>query len=168
MCLGENGCELISMGIIDEKWELTDRDPSQPEWEAVENKELEARRMEIYAAQIDRMDRGIGQLIKTLKAYGQLENTMILFLSDNGGCAEKLEEDSETWLIKDLLATKTTWDGKEVKFGNDPSILTGGEETYQSYGVAWANLSNTPFRLYKHWVHEGGISTPLLFTGRIG
>ena len=49
-----------------------------------------------------------------------------------------------------------------MHFGNDPARMPGPENTYQSYGTAWANLSNTPFRLYKHWIHEGGISTPLI------
>jgi arylsulfatase len=60
------------------------------------------------------------------------------------------------------IAPPTTRDGRPVQRGNDPSVMPGSEETYQSYGIPWANLSNTPFREYKHWVHEGGISTPLI------
>jgi arylsulfatase len=55
-----------------------------------------------------------------------------------------------------------TRDGREVRFGNSPEIYPGGEDTYSSYGIPWANVSNTPFRLYKHWVHEGGIATPFI------
>ncbi len=58
--------------------------------------------------------------------------------------------------------TLTTRDGGDIRFGNDPTIIPGGEDTYASYGIPWANLSNTPFRLYKHWVHEGGIATPFI------
>jgi len=60
------------------------------------------------------------------------------------------------------IATSLTSDGQPVYHGNDPNIMPGPETTYQSYGIPWANLSNTPFREYKHWVHEGGISTPLI------
>src|SRR5699024_9209427 len=60
------------------------------------------------------------------------------------------------------IAKSQTRSGEDVNFGNDPTIMPGPENTYQSYGTAWANLSNSPFRLYKHWVHEGGIATPLI------
>ncbi|GIS68321.1 MAG: hypothetical protein CM1200mP7_2700 [Chloroflexota bacterium] len=55
-----------------------------------------------------------------------------------------------------------TFDGKPVKVGNDPSINPGPDDTYSSYDVGWANVSNTPFRMYKRWLHEGGISTPFI------
>ena len=61
-----------------------------------------------------------------------------------------------------MIAQYRTRDGRPVKIGNDPSIMPGAEDTYQSYGIPWANLSNTPFRLYKHFTHEGGIATPLI------
>lgn len=155
---------LIEMGIIDPSWRLTERDPSQPEWEKAENKEWLLHCMEVYAAQIDSMDKGIGRILGTLDEFKQLENTIIIFLSDNGACAEDIPENVsvDDLVNKLLIARSHTRDGREVRFGNDPTIMPGPEDTYQSYGVAWANLSNTPFRLYKHWVHEGGISTPLI------
>ncbi len=61
-----------------------------------------------------------------------------------------------------MIARRTTRSGEPVHFGNDVHRMPGPENTYQSYGTAWANLSNAPFRLYKHWIHEGGISTPLI------
>ena len=61
-----------------------------------------------------------------------------------------------------MIAKAKTRKGEPVRLGNDPSLMPGGEDTYQSYGTAWANLSNTPFRLYKHWIHEGGIATPFI------
>ena len=154
---------LIDMGIIDSSWELSDRDPTQPEWEKVENKEWLLRCMEVYAAQIDRMDQGIGRIIRSLEETGQLENTVIIFLSDNGACAEDIPPHATGKELVDLhIAKLKTRKGEEIKFGNHPDTMPGPENTYQSYGQAWANLSNTPFRFYKHWVHEGGIATPFI------
>jgi len=150
-------------GIVD--CDLSGRDPAVPPWEDVPDKDWQARRMEVYAAQLDRMDQGIGRVIDALRETGQFENTLILFLSDNGGCAEGLPADPAWWEEKvreEHIATLRTRDGRPVRFGNTPDITPGGEETYSSYGVEWANLSNAPFRLYKHWVHEGGIATPLI------
>jgi len=160
----ERLARLVEMGIISENWLLTDRDPRVPAWEDAEHKEWEARRMEVYAAQIDRMDQGIGRIIQTLKDTGQWENMLIVFLADNGGCAEEINtgmgERAQQGGVP--CATALTSDGRPVRFGNDPADLPGAEDTYQSYGVPWANVSNTPFRLYKHWVHEGGIATPFI------
>jgi arylsulfatase A-like enzyme len=97
-------------------------------------------RMEVYAAQIDRMDQGIGRIIDLLKANDELNNTIIIFLSDNGGCAEGQGKDFDSDTIQDI----------------------GGKTFNQSYRRHWANMSNTPFRLYKSSNHEGGISTPLI------
>jgi arylsulfatase len=155
---------MVDMGIIDSSWQLSDRDPTQPKWEDAKDKEWRLRCMEVYAAQIDRMDQGIGRIIQSLKDTGQLNNTLIIFLSDNGACAEDIPPDvTEEELVNNLqLARSRTRNGKKVQFGNQPDIIPGPEDTYQSYETAWANLSNTPFRFYKHWVHEGGIATPLI------
>jgi arylsulfatase len=152
---------MTEMGLIDPQWRLTPRDPTQPPWVEAEHKAWQCRRMEVYAAQIDRMDQGIGRIVQALEDTGQMDNTLVLFLADNGGCAEEI---STSWgqNLRGRIAQKTTRDGRPVQYGNDPSVMPGGEETYQSYGVPWANLSNTPFREYKHWVHEGGIATPLI------
>ena len=157
---------MIDMGIIHEDWKLSERDPSVCPWEQAEHKQWQARRMEVYAAQIDRMDQGIGRIIDTLKDTGQFDNTLIVFLADNGGCAEELGS-GDSWIMKLLqrppyVGTLETRDGRRVRFGNTPDIIPGGEDTYSSYGVPWANVSNTPFRFYKHWVHEGGIATPFI------
>jgi arylsulfatase A-like enzyme len=121
--------------------------------------------MEVYAAQIDRMDQGIGRILAALEQTGQMENTLVIFMADNGACAEDIPEGVPVdELVNNLMIARShTRDGAEVRFGNKPDIMPGPEDTYQSYGTAWANLSNTPFRLYKHWIHEGGISTPLIF-----
>jgi arylsulfatase len=143
------------------------------DWASVSNKQWEARCMEVYAAQIDSMDQGIGELVSVLKKTGQLENTVLFFLQDNGGCAESIgRSGSTTRAAKPTLSPlapdfpmegaqpKQTRDGWPVLGGSE--IMPGPRDSFISYGKAWANVSNTPFREYKHWVHEGGISTPLI------
>ena len=156
---------LVEMGIIDPAWKLTGRDPSQPPWEDARHKAWLLRCMEVYAAQVDRMDQGIGRILRALEDTGRFDDTLIIFLSDNGACAEDIPENvtAEQMVNELMLARSHTRDGEEVAFGNMPDLMPGAESTYQSYGVAWANMSNTPFRLYKHWTHEGGVSTPVIF-----
>jgi arylsulfatase len=149
---------MIDAGIVDRRWRLTARDPRVPAWSSAPDKEWQQRRMEVYAAQIDRMDQSIGRILDKLKQTGAEENTLILFLADNGGCAEELAGRGP---LPRHIPEKTR-DGRPVRRGNDPQIMPGPDDTYQSYGIGWANASNTPFRLYKHWVHEGGIATPLI------
>ncbi len=161
---------LRAMGICPQDWQLS---PTAGDWAAVENKEWELRCMEVYAAMIDRMDQGIGRIIAQLKNTQQLDNTLILFLQDNGGCAEPMGRehpaDDPTAAPAPLgpndLQTKVwppmqTRDGRWLRRG--PGVMPGPEDTYIAYGKGWANVSNTPFREYKHWVHEGGIGTPLI------
>ncbi len=152
---------MIDIGLIRPDWPMSDRDVTVPPWEDAPHKEWEARRMEVYAAQLDRMDQGIGRILQTLEETGQMENTLIVFLADNGGCAEEMDENSLDF-FGGRSATLTTRDGKRVRCGNRPEVVPGPEDTYASYGTSWANVSNTPFRYYKHWVHEGGIATPLI------
>jgi len=148
---------MVKMNLINPNWKLTARDPRVQPWEQVADKAWQARRMEVYAAQIDRVDQGIGRIVSALKKTGRFDNTLIMFLADNGGCAEEI---GRKWGA--LHIPRRTRDGRPIQKGNNPSVMPGPEETYQSYGVPWANASNTPFRLYKHWVHEGGIATPLI------
>lgn len=156
---------LRESGLLADAVKESERDAEELAWEHAEHKAWEARRMEIYAAQLHRMDQGIGEILKTLEESEQLENTLVLFMSDNGACAEVLPLDgsAEAFIKRrpDLERLKPR-NGLELRVGNDPSIVPGPEDTYVSYGRAWANLSNTPFRLYKRWTHEGGISTPLI------
>jgi arylsulfatase len=154
-----------AMGIIDDRWKLTQRDSRVPPWEDAEHKAWQLRRMEVYAAQIEAMDRGIGRIVEELERQGILEQTLIFFLSDNGGCAEELN--TQGWYDyilrgKDHIGREFTLDGRPVRVGNHPTIMPGPYDTYQSYGIPWANLSNTPFRLYKTHVHTGGVATPLV------
>ena len=147
----------IKMGLVDAKWGITPRDEEVPAWKDAPDREWHQRRMEVYAAQIDRMDRNVGNILDTLHRTGQDQNTLILFMADNGACAENLAEGK-----LNNNCPKQTRDGRPMRSGNAPSIMPGGEDTFASYGIAWANASNTPFRRYKHWVHEGGIATPLI------
>jgi arylsulfatase len=149
---------MVKMGLISGRWKLTERDENVPPWEQAENKKWNARRMEVYAAQVDIMDKGIGRIVEALERNGKLENTLILFLADNGGCAEDFQANSK-WLKRYRGKDRA---GRTIQMGNDPDVMPGPENTFQSYATPWANASNTPFRLYKHWVHEGGIATPLI------
>ena len=150
----------------------TSLSPQSDDWAAVEDKAWEARCKEVYAAMVETMDAGIGRVVAQLKAAGKLDNTVILFLQDNGACAEKIGRAAEGEppgplkpLGRDGLQTRVqppmqTRDGRPVRTG--PGVLPGPADTYVAYGRGWANVSNTPFREYKHWTHEGGISTPLI------
>jgi arylsulfatase A-like enzyme len=150
-------------GLLDADAELSERDPGVPAWDGVDGQQWWTRRMRVYAAQVDRMDRGIGAILAELERLALIEETIIVFLSDNGACAEELPiGDPERFATRREIIPGQTRDGRPIRLGNRPEIVPGAEDTYCSYGRAWANLSNTPFRLYKRWVHEGGIASPLI------
>lgn len=140
---------LIEEGLIDADLQLSPRDPDVPPWEDAEHKSWEARRMAVYAAQVDSMDQGIGDLVDALRRRGRFDNTLILFLSDNGASDE-------------VIQGRNTRHGNFPRGGTNPAIMPGPADTYASYGKPWANVSNTPFRRYKKWTHEGGVATPLI------
>ena len=149
--------EMLSRGVLQHHWNISPRDPGAPAWSDVAHRDWEASRMAVYAAMVDRMDQSIGRVVETLKRLGQYEDTVIMFLSDNGGCAEFMAEDGWAKFMPDVHN-----DGRRIEMGNRPSLRPGGPLTYMSYDLPWANVSNAPFRSFKHWVHEGGISTPLV------
>ncbi|MCY3487239.1 MAG: arylsulfatase [Bacteroidetes bacterium] len=128
------------LGVIDETYAFSSRPARLPAWQDMIDRKDWALRMSVYAAMVDRMDQGIGRVIDQLRSMDALDNTLVIFLSDNGGCAESV-------------------DGRRL---HDPSTHAGERGSYLAYEEAWANASNTPFRLYKQWVHEGGIATPLI------
>lgn len=136
-----------------------------PDWEDTKS-EWEIERMSVYAAQVESLDRGVGRILDALSASGIDEDTLVVFLSDNGGCAEELEPGVA--FFPPTICPRETRDGAPVVFGNDPAVMPGGEDTYQSYGKNWATVSNTPFRMWKRWVHEGGISTPFIVSWPAG
>jgi arylsulfatase len=156
---------MLASGIVDPRWALTERDASVPAWEDAPHREWQLRRMEVYAAQVEAMDRAIGRLTSLLERRGVLDDTLILFLSDNGGCAEEIN--TQGWYDyilrgRERVSRESTLDGRPIQVGNDPDVMPGPYDTYQSYGVPWANVSNTPFRLYKSFAHAGGVATPLI------
>lgn len=158
------------LGVIDPGWVIS---PTAGDWDAVRDKTWEARCMEVYAAQVDCLDQGVGRIVDALKKNGQFDNTLLLFLQDNGGCAEdigregKAERSGNPSLpVISAEALRTEVIPKQTREGfpilNGKAVLPGPADTYISYGEGWANVSNTPFRLYKHFDHEGGVSTPLI------
>ncbi len=154
--------QMVATGIISAEWANTPRDPAIPPWDdlSAEDKAWYARCMEVYAAQVDVMDQGVGRIIRCLEELGELDNTLIFFLSDNGGCNEEIRPHPEPGAT--IIPNAWTREKTPIPVGNHKQITPGGENTFQTY-THWANLSNAPFRLYKSWVHEGGIATPMIF-----
>jgi arylsulfatase A-like enzyme len=139
--------KMKQLGLLKAEWAPS---PQTGDWSKVQRQDWEARCMEVYAAMIDNMDQGIGRLLAALRANGQFENTLILYLQDNGACAENPGRSPPA-------------KGKKKEEGRKGfPAMPGPGDTWIAYGEGWANVSNTPFRLYKHYVHEGGISTPLI------
>jgi len=130
----------LEMGIIDKSWPISPRDAQVSQWNKVDpkRKDVMDNIMAVYAGVVDHMDRAVGRLVAALKQRGALDNTLILFLSDNGGNAE-----AGPW-------------------GRSGGKDLGSAQSAVWCGQSWANAENTPFRYYKHFVHEGGISSPLI------
>jgi arylsulfatase len=133
---------LKTLGIIDSSW---DNAPHEgPTWDSIpeDQKKLQDLRMAAYAACVDSIDQNIGILKNKLKAVNRFDDTLIFFLTDNGACAE----------------------GGTLGKGTEAQFFDRDGNTYGTlrYGRVWANASSTPFRRYKHWVHEGGMATPMV------
>jgi len=111
-------------------------------WDSLSETEqrFQAEKMAIHAAMVDRMDREIGRVLEQIKAMGDRQNTIVLFVSDNGASAELIVRGD----------------------GHDRSAPMGSGDTYLCLGPGWSTASNTPFRLHKSWVHEGGTASPLI------
>lgn len=138
----ERIARMKTMGVIGENEKPSSRDKEIPAWESVPAKDRDdlILKMAVYAAQIDRMDQGIGRVVEALKQAGIYDDTLILFMSDNGGCHE----------------------GGLFGFERQPGGTVGDDSSFASYGQCWAWLSNTIFRLYKSWMHGGGVNSPLI------
>ncbi|WP_420458221.1 arylsulfatase [Neolewinella sp.] len=132
--------QMQSLGVIDTTYTLPPMDEDTPAWQAVRDSHDWQRRMEVYAGMVSRMDAGIGRLVEALEASGQLNNTLLFFLSDNGGSPEVI-------------------DGRGLHRAGTP---IGQPGSYLAYDRPWSQLSNVPYRKYKAWVDEGGIATPLI------
>lgn len=133
---------MIQQGLIDPAWKMSPADAR--DWDALtdlQKVEMD-QRMAVYAAMVERMDWNLGRVIEHLKQRGDLDNTVVLFLSDNGACHEGGMLGGD--MRKDLRGP------------------TGTVDSYRTYGRSWSNVGNTPFRKHKHWMHEGGIATPLI------
>ncbi|MEM1443709.1 MAG: sulfatase-like hydrolase/transferase, partial [Verrucomicrobiota bacterium] len=130
----------IELGLIDTSWALSPKTKGIPDWDSLDEKKQDEMdlKMAVYAAMVDRVDQNIGKLVAGLKENGTFENTLILFLSDNGACQE----------------------GGMLGRGEFYNIERRNQQDANSYGEAWANAGSTPFRYYKHFAHEGGSATP--------
>ena len=127
---------MVEMGLIEARWVLSARDPDALPWDEIEDKDAWDLKMAVYAAMVDSLDQNIGRLMAKIRELGKEENTLVLVLSDNGASDE------------DRTST--------------PDIPPGTMDSYHSANLPWGNLSNTPFRKFKRWNHEGGIATPLI------
>jgi arylsulfatase A-like enzyme len=136
------------LGIVDGRWPLSPRDPMAKAWTDVPQADRAEwdLRMAVYSAMIDCMDRGIGRVLDAIRSSGAEDNTVVMFLSDNGASAEFLD----------------TWPNPAR--GHKPGSITGTRDSHRCLEVGWANAANTPFREHKMWVHEGGISTPFIIS----
>jgi arylsulfatase len=151
--------KLKELGLIESEWDCSPRDGHSFPWDDASHEDWEDARMATYAAMIDVMDQGIGRIVETLERKDMLDDTMIIFLSDNGGCAEFLKENGDEGSWPEFYSGVSS-DGTQTIVGNNPERMPGGRDSFMSYDLPWANASNTPFRLFKSWVHEGGIATP--------
>ena len=150
-------------GVLAPEVRLSDPDPVRPAWADAPHRAWQVRRMQVYAAQVERMDRGIGRIVAALEAAAALDDTIVVFLSDNGASPEELPlVPLERFRLRADILRERTRAGAPVAIGNDPELPPGPEATFQSYGRAWANVSNTPFRRYKRWAHEGGVCAPFI------
>jgi arylsulfatase len=136
---------MVAAGIVDAQWPLTPRDEIVPDWNSLSDsqRQEEDLLMAVYAAMVHRLDRGVGKVLDELDRLNVSDNTIVMFLSDNGGCP---------WAAN-----------------RKPETIPGPADSTRSYDTEWANVSNTPFRLYKQYSHEGGISTPYIvrWPGRV-
>ena len=140
----------LQLGLFHPSVQLSELDKDVPAWESLSQQEKENwdEKMAVYCAMIDRMDQNIGKLRMKLKELGEDENTVIMFLSDNGGSNETI---TNTGFKPEILEAN-------FKPASDPTSFT-------AYGIGGANISNTPFRSFKHWEYEGGTATPFIAYG---
>lgn len=150
--------KMTKLGLIDPaKTKLSERWQADLSWEANPDKAWDAQAMAVHAAMIDRMDQGIGRILKTLRETGQLDNTLILFLSDNGASPENCAAYGPGF-----DRPSETRDGRKIVYDLKKQIMPGPQTTYASIGQRWANVANTPYQYWKAESYEGGVHTPLV------
>lgn len=155
------------MGVLPPDAVLPEKNEQCCDWADEPQKEWQQRRMEVYAAMVEQMDAGVGELVAELRRKGVEDNTLIIFLSDNGASNEGHIDNTveRTGAHRgDPMIPDSTRDGRPVRSGDIPGLMPGPDDTYGSYGPQWAHLSSTPFRGYKSWMHEGGICTPMILS----
>ena len=152
------------LGLLPEDAMPAVRNQSVPDWSKDPNKDWQAERMAVYAAQISNVDRGVGRLLDVLKTSGADENTLVLFLSDNGAAPDGGFTPSKSGFGFAPNANNANWrkDGVAIRPGSGPDLMPGPHDTFSAYGLAWALTSNTPLRDAKQSAYEGGIRTPLI------
>jgi len=143
---------MLELGLIDSISYPLPENSSGRSWDACENKEYEAACMEVHAAMVDRVDQGIGELVRKLKENGQYENTIILVLSDNGASYER-------GYPPGFDRPGYTRDSILIEYNSEHP---GAECTWNYIGNAWASAVNTPFRFWKKESYEGGSATPFI------
>jgi arylsulfatase len=147
---------LIEEGLLTrDNGALPPRREQSVRWEDNPTKQWDARAMATHAAMVDRMDQGVGRIVSALGETDELENTLILFLSDNGASPEVYRNPG-------FDRPSQTRDGRRITYPPDKSVMPGSRETFFYIGPAWAEVANTPLRLWKSEMHEGGICTPLI------
>lgn len=147
------------LGIVGKDVVTFPRLPNLPAWEKLtdDQRRVAARKMELYSAMIEYMDDQIGRLLDHLKKTGKYDNTLIVFISDNGAAGEDMAE-----LVTKLAPTAKDWFDKT--FDNRPENW-GHPGSCVEYGPSWAQVSSVPFRLFKGVVADGGIRAPLIVSG---
>lgn len=157
----ERYARMIKMGVIDEKrWPLPAPEKWVKDWETIDHKEWRIRNQAIYAAMVDHMDQAVGKVIAVLKATGQFDNTLIVYVHDNGACAEHLS--GNAWNTANLVLEDARKAGKKAAVGDVYDVPMGGPFTFGSVGHNWASAQNTPMRKFKANVHNGGACTPAI------
>ncbi len=154
----------LELGLVPPPWKLSPWPEAVPPWDQAPARSWQARRMAVYAAQVSWIDRGVGQLLQVLQRAGQLDNTVIFFLSDNGAAPDGGVAPSRSGFGFAPGRNNAAWrlDGVPIRPGSGPDNPPGGPETFAAYGLAWATVSNTPLRGTKLSGFEGGIRTPLI------
>jgi arylsulfatase len=152
------------MGLVSDIWKMAPKPASVHPWKDDPEKDWQAERMAVYAAQIATVDRGIGGLLNILKESGAEEDTLVLFLSDNGAAPDGGMQPGTSGFGFDRSRPNKAWrrDGVVIKGGSGPDHMPGPHDTFAGYGIAWATTSNTPLRDHKQSAYEGGIRTPLI------